>query len=539
MLEEQELTTFDTNIIRADACNTALPPVLCTELELPVSMTVIGAVPSILQQDLVGPQPVLGKFHFMTSFQSSGLAITMPPFEDLFEDVSSSLRIPPLKSMFPSPTTDRPIALEPYTSLRIDSEASRLTGRQMALAQAKTMDVLKPSDFEAMTSTTEESERPRINPLEEHNKKKRKLAHHEQLADFVHLPKPKPKLEEVNKKPFRPIAVLHQLNEPPPSAALFPPITPSQEEHERPQSDHTKNHGDGDVASRTAASGKVRQSKPSKPSQPKRNYTRPRRKWTEAETKDLKDGVAICGLGRWKDILEHPKFHFQEGRTYVDLKDRFRTLYPQNHSERWAEQCGEKPKGLRAGQTAKRKPLLGIRAPYRGWTEQEDTELDKGFGKHGFQWHLIAQDEHLHFNNRSANQIRDRFRRRHPGKYQEQPPAPTPETPNEKTSDNLGTRSKNSNRKSKALVLKISDQSRPSVSDNKESEKNPSTDPSRSDKAQPKATTAPTFPSGLLNGEAYNGESEFTRSLAALGDDLRLPPLQWDDMAVQPIFDLG
>ena len=463
----------------------------------------------------------------------------MPTFEDLFDDVQSPLRIPPLKSIFPTPTPDRPIALEPYNSLNMNNDTSKLTSRQMALAQAKTMDTLKPSELEAMSSTTEESERPRIDPLVEHNKKKRKLAHHEQLADFVHLPKPRPKLEEVNKKPFRPIAVLHQLNEPPPSAALFPPITPSQEEHERQPPGNTEKPGDGGIAIGTGESSSGRQRKASKPTRLKRNYTRPRRRWTEAETKDLKDGVAICGLGRWKDILEHPKFHFQDGRTHVDLKDRFRTLYPQNHSEKWAEQCGEKPKSLAAVQNARRKPLLGNRAPYRGWTQQEDLELDKGFGKYGFQWHLIAQDESLLFNKRSANQIRDRFRRRYPEKYQEQPPAPARKTQNAKATEKASTRGKDSNVKMTAYSRTESDLQQPTISDDKESEKNTSFGPCRGDKAQSKGTTAPTFPNGLLNGDEYDGESEFTKSLAALDVDLRLPPLQWDDMAVQPIFDLG
>ena len=470
----------------------------------------------------------------MASFQSSGSAITMPPFEDLFDDIPSPFRIPPLKSMFPSSTSDRPITLEPSTCLSMDNETSRLTGRQIALAQAKTMDALRPSEIEAMNSNANEHEQPQINPLEEHNKKKRKLAHHEQLADFVHLPKPRPKLEEVNKKPFRPIAVLNQLNEPPPIAALFPPITPSQEGHEKQDQDRKTVRSESDSENGDEAGDNSCQRRVSSSAKRKRNYTRgPRRKWTESETKYLKEGIAICGLGRWKDILQHPKFRFQEGRTHVDLKDKFRTLYPQNHPERWPEQLIEERKSRKAAQPVRRRPLLGLRAPYRGWTDEEDIELDKGFKKYGFQWQLMAQDDSLHFVNRSAHQIRDRFRRRHPEKYQEQPPTSKPsilEEGDQATSDTWEKR---------IPPRKTSNQRQPSSTlGSKGIERMTSDDQQRTTQLKG-TTTAPTFPSGLLNEEAYDGENEFTRSLAALDDDLKLPPLQWDDMAVQPIFDLG
>lgn len=52
---------------------------------------------------------------------------------------------------------------------------------------------------------------------------------------------------------------------------------------------------------------------------------------------------------------------------------------------------------------AKKSPL---RAPKRLWTEQEDTELDKGFQLYGFQWNLMLKDQALKFDQRSCGQIR-------------------------------------------------------------------------------------------------------------------------------------
>ncbi|KAL9127166.1 MAG: hypothetical protein Q9217_003899 [Psora testacea] len=473
----------------------------------------------------------------MSSLQySSASMLTMPPFEDLFDDILSPLRIPPLKSVFPSTTTDRPPPLEPATQINVDNEASKITGRQMALAQAKIIEAPMPNEFEAIAAPSiDDAEPRRISPLEEHNKKKRKLAHHEQLADFVHLPKPKPKLEDVNRRPFRPIAVLNQLNEPPPSAALFPPITPNQEEHERSGSTERVDNETGTSPYKGATGTRECPGKDSTPVQPKRNYTRPRRKWTEAETECLKKGVAICGVGRWKDILEHPNLHFQEGRTYVDLKDRFRTLYPPNQPEKWVGKSADKGEGSEDALEAARPSSQRQRAPYRGWSEREDAELDKGFKVYGYQWHLIAQDESLHFNNRSANQVRDRFRRRFPELYKEQPPVLIAEKAKKKTEARCRMKAprKRSSRKTSDSPRKKEGQA--PISATKMNNGNSGNLDAERDKGAPKGT-APNFLSGLLNGEEE--DTEFSRSLAAL-DDLTLPPLQWDDMAVQPIFDLG
>lgn len=430
-------------------------------------------------------------------------------FEDLFEDLSLPLTIPPLKSMFPEPSSERIMTLEPSTSLSIDNATSKLTRRQLALAQAKTIEAPTPTELEALAPNAD-PEPPNRNPLDEYNnKKRRKLANHEQLADFVYLPKPKPKLEDVNRKPFRPIAILHQLNEPPPSAALFPPITPTQDE----QDTHLSTGPQVEAgASRPANHGftpKGRARRRNSHSKQKKTYTRGRTKWTEEETRDLMEGVAICGIGRWKDILEHPKFHFNVGRTHVDLKDRFRVLHPQKNAG------SEKEEARGVKQQPQSKYLLGRQqAAKRAWTEEEDFELKKGFKQYGFQWHLIAQDESLEFDDRSAHQIRDRFRRLHPEEYEKPPPAPPLEKPK-----------------------RIRKKGRPTF---KSGDRQPHANTETSNRPMqqvPKATTALNFPYGLLNGSANEDDNDFTKSLAAL-DDPDPAPVQWDMLAVQPMFEI-
>lgn len=59
----------------------------------------------------------------------------------------------------------------------------------------------------------------------------------------------------------------------------------------------------------------------------KRKAAKPRKKWSEEETRHLLLGVNKYGVGKWTSILEDPEYKFN-GRTAGDLKDRFRTCCP-------------------------------------------------------------------------------------------------------------------------------------------------------------------------------------------------------------------
>ena len=252
--------------------------------------------------------------------------MNMPLFDDIFDDfpIRPSLRIPPLQDPFPSlpMISQRPSPLEPNARVIIDSEANKLTGRQRALAQAKPLGAPEHNELEAPKPAAnleaQETEHSKDRP-----RKKQKLYDHEQIADFVQLPRPQTKLRDDKPRPFQPISVLNELHEPPPSAALFPPITPNaSQEHDKHQSgarqspNHTKDPGRP-----PAKKGKPR-IRSTVTSTAKRTYTRERTAWTEEETDQLVKGVAIYGMGRWKSILDHPELHFREGRTNMDLKDR-------------------------------------------------------------------------------------------------------------------------------------------------------------------------------------------------------------------------
>lgn len=190
------------------------------------------------------------------------------------------------------------------------------------MAEAKPLGDTESSDMRPV----ETSSRNDLRPIPKSPRKRQKLYDHEHvIADFVQLPKPKTSAKEDKLPPFHPVSILNELHEPPPSAALFPPITPGARPDEQewkagteaPKKDLAE--GKPALAKKPALNKHGKNDKPL----PKRVCLRPQRvKWSEAEISQLVKGVAIYGMGKWKKILHHPEFEFQNGRTPVDLKDR-------------------------------------------------------------------------------------------------------------------------------------------------------------------------------------------------------------------------
>lgn len=257
--------------------------------------------------------------------------MNIPIFDDIFDDfqIRPSLRIPPLQDPFPqlSIIPRRPSPLEPNARVNIDSEANKLTGRQRALAQAKPLGAPEHNELEVSITAkpTAVLEARGTEHPKEQSRKKQKLYDHEQIADFVQLPRPQTKPKADKPRPFQPISVLNELHEPPPSAALFPPITPnvSQEEQDTDHAGIGRPPNQTKDPVRPPKKKKKPRLRPTASCIAKRVYTRERTAWTEEETDQLVKGVAIYGMGRWKSILEHPELRFREGRTNMDLKDRY------------------------------------------------------------------------------------------------------------------------------------------------------------------------------------------------------------------------
>jgi hypothetical protein len=191
-----------------------------------------------------------------------------------------------------------------------------------------------------------------------------------------------------------------------------------------------------------------------------------RNRWSEQETKDLLLGVSRYGIGNWKKILQNSDFAFNN-RTAVDLKDRFRVCCPgegskqrkpknskRKHSDETtssqppetahtAQNLNSNSQETLSSETATASKItgqqyiptrsktlpdlaeLGIREPFskntrrprRAFSERDDTNLLKGFDRHGTSWHSIRDDMSLDFSTRHPTDLRDRFRIRYPEKY--------------------------------------------------------------------------------------------------------------------------
>jgi hypothetical protein len=136
--------------------------------------------------------------------------------------------------------------------------------------------------------------------------------------DFLTLPKPKTVVQRRDKH-LRIPPLLQGLHQPPPDAGLFPPISADSFDYQ------LEDQSLRDVDRPFKATGSWEYQPPeeigSASSPGSIQKGKRRNKWTDQETADLLKGVARFGIGKWKLILQHEDYHFNN-RTAVDLKDR-------------------------------------------------------------------------------------------------------------------------------------------------------------------------------------------------------------------------
>ncbi|KAI0338683.1 hypothetical protein BDW22DRAFT_1422972 [Trametopsis cervina] len=144
---------------------------------------------------------------------------------------------------------------------------------------------------------------------------------------------------------------------------------------------------------------------------------KPRKKWTADETQMLVDGCNKWGVGNWKAILNDPDLKF-DNRSPVDLKDRFRTYFPDAYKHHYpnarthlsSKTRSTHPDGTPlfcASRSKKRRPF----------TPEEDAALKAGYDKHGTVWATIVKDPIFQDQNRRSTDLRDRFRNAWPELY--------------------------------------------------------------------------------------------------------------------------
>jgi hypothetical protein len=328
---------------------------------------------------------------------------------------------------------------------------------------------LGDADVNELTASIAKSRDDGLDTLDDCPNKKRNRA----LAakdDFVQLPQPVKKQKAAQQAPVMP-PIINGLYEPPPHAALFPPMSSNAfEEHDANQIKLLNEYN-------RSSDAKSRRPSPSEPDKhpckekARKRATKPRRKWSDSETKHLLLGVNKYGVGKWTSILEDPEFRFDD-RTAGDLKDRFRTCCPDElrnsnkghhpdspppavadtlyntkkgiHSENILieeetspvhdahsgphNESDSAPKQKKS--RAHRKNLadlaeLGIHGPFkksqrrerRPFTDQDDREILEGLDMYGPAWTKIQRDPRFNFSTRQPTDLRDRVRNKYPEIY--------------------------------------------------------------------------------------------------------------------------
>jgi hypothetical protein len=399
---------------------------------------------------------------------------------------SPSLELPPLHNPNILKPSGRPLLLEPDASKRngkptpntpltpkhsglmssIDGDDNLHRGTEAKKkAPGITDRALGSSSPQSLRKILDDDTRTESTPCA----KKRNLVESSK-DDFVQLPQP-PKKQKATKQVVPPIII--GLFEPPPQAALFPPIASSSfhDRHGRNSlnatpamakelDDNTKLENSPDtVDGRKSTEG-----------QNHKKAGKTRKKWTEEETNNLLLGVYKHGVGRWTDILEDPSFWFNN-RSGVDLKDRFRTCCPnelrekipkprksakaQENANKGANQRNFKSSLMsenilieeneiggndndadmpgtnksRKSRTHRKRledlAQLGIEGPFRKsqrrerrpFSDEDDREILLGYQIYGPAWTRIQRDPRFHLQSRQPTDLRDRFRNKYPEKF--------------------------------------------------------------------------------------------------------------------------
>lgn len=316
---------------------------------------------------------------------------SLPQIQDSNAQQHRNLRIPPLRDAVPSRSITNPSPLEPNTTgaqersnvskagFNAGNPPSELptledflhAARSKSFMDSSPESLLNPEPppktiLPAFINLRAVEKLPYASFDEEVPRKRRRMdVHGDVFGEHLQLPVPQNQKEK-KRPPFGPLTILNGLNEPPPNAAMFPPIEPDAihqiltrptrntptpppiESIWVPEVENAEREGQrAEAEKQNAEINKPPETQSSEPKQgesserktgesdgepplPAANGGRPRkklRKWTEEETNDLLRGVVKCGIGNWTTILAQPELKFNQ-RSAANLKDRFRVCCP-------------------------------------------------------------------------------------------------------------------------------------------------------------------------------------------------------------------
>ncbi|CAL5866453.1 uncharacterized protein PFLUO_LOCUS661 [Penicillium psychrofluorescens] len=358
-----------------------------------------------------------------------------PLDESLLRDLPQlqSLRIAPLREPVSSRTLSAPSPLEPNASGARDSKISKTsTSPNNAPAKAKSnaslptvtefLNAARSSKADSSADSQSNVEPPprpilpafvNLRALERvpfassfddhalHGPRKRRRLdiQAESFGEHLQLPIPQAQKEQ-RPPPFGPFAILNGLNEPPPNAALLPPIEAgsiTQLLTKPSRVDEALESG----TSQSSNPGLVN----SQPSE-RREARLEEILGVTLDDKDLLGGNEDDGQG--DDDVEPPK-------TVEHVHDPTPTIHEKGQSG----DGKESPVPTEEGNEPMSPKTRGrSRLNVRRWTEEETTALLRGVVKCGIgNWKTILAQPELEFNKRTASNLKDRFRVCYPWAY--------------------------------------------------------------------------------------------------------------------------
>jgi hypothetical protein len=390
--------------------------------------------------------------------------LDLPPLDHSI--LNSSGRPSPLEPIT-STRTVKSSALTPHQNVTFDRDAGE--GSTARVVEGKGASQTSSITGRALGGTSPQSLRKILDvvpgsPQSQSYKRRQRIE--SSKDDFVQLPQPLKK-QKAAQQVVPPIII--GLFEPPPDAALFPPIASSSfhDSHGRnslntlpPNEPKTQILPEVQLRNIDKLDDQVKAS-------PK-YVARTRKKWSEEETAQLLLGVQAHGVGNWTKILHDPKYKF-DNRKAVDLKDRFRTCCPTELCGKKKRHSGSLEKLQDGGSIAIPKPKhdliaenalidsdgssmderptstpnkgsqktrahrknledlaqLGIKEPFKKsrrrerkpFSDEEDRAILKGFQEYGPAWSRILKDPRFNLKGRRPTDLRDRLRNKYPEKY--------------------------------------------------------------------------------------------------------------------------
>ncbi|KAJ0123193.1 myb dna-binding domain-containing protein [Diaporthe amygdali] len=273
------------------------------------------------------PPPDLPPIQSFSSFAKSS-NFSLPPLEP---DASQHGRSDKSTSRAPQHIPPLASITEEYNGRYPESGGLRHTGGGISLRMLYDNPDVNDSQL-SLSHILDEVPEPPLSTDDASTKKRQRAVTIKD--DIMHLPQPLKKQKSAqNIVP----PIINGLYEPPPNAAVFPPI--ALEDNENASNIHPIKEFTTNVMPNVEQDASERAAPPAQQDQTatpeadkasakvKRKAAKPRRKWSEEETRDLLLGVNKYGVGKWTSILDDPVYNFN-GRTAGDLKDRFRTCCP-------------------------------------------------------------------------------------------------------------------------------------------------------------------------------------------------------------------